>query len=301
MRVVPRSSFRGSAPPAPAPYAAAAEADFADAKAYLSSVKARQMAENNLNRELQRRGRALMDKLLQRHLEQRSPGEAADPVKSGTGVERPDLRVHRRRLETTFGTVGVKRVCYARPGHASLHPLEATLNLPPERYSLEVRHRVAETASSGSFDNALHELSRHTGAEAPKRQAEQLAVRAAEDFDAFNEAHRAAAGEPRPEGSVVVLTFSNENHLLPPRPQLRAHPYARHHHNVHCELLRSTRPVRAGFSATATNTEHRFQQRGAQDGNADIYQEAANDRVDAGLNPRDSPFPRRQREPKFGR
>ncbi len=48
----------------------------------------------------------------------------------------------------------------------------------------------------------------------PKRQAEQLAVRAAEDFDAFYEARRAAAGEAGPEESVVVLTFDGKGVVL---------------------------------------------------------------------------------------
>ena len=48
----------------------------------------------------------------------------------------------------------------------------------------------------------------------PKRQAEQLLVRAAEDFDAFYEARRAAEGEPPPEGSVVVLTFDGKGVVL---------------------------------------------------------------------------------------
>ena len=68
--------------PAPAPYAAA-EAAFAEAKAYLSSREAQQMSESNLERELQRRGQELMRKLLQGHLEQRSPGEAAGPGHGG--------------------------------------------------------------------------------------------------------------------------------------------------------------------------------------------------------------------------
>ena len=46
-----------------------------------------------------------------------------------------------------------------RAGHDSLHPLDAALNLPPERYSLEVRRRVAVAAASRSFDEALFELS----------------------------------------------------------------------------------------------------------------------------------------------
>ena len=189
MRAVPPRA----APPAPAPYAKA-ETAFAETKAYLSSREALQMSESDLERELHhRRGQELIRKLLQ---------------------GRSERRVHGRRLETTFGTVQVERLGYARAGHDSLHPLDAALNLPVERYSLEVRRRVAEAAASRSFDEALFELSRHTGAEVPKRQAEQLAVRAAEDFDAFYEARRGTAGEPAPEESVVVLTFDGKGVVL---------------------------------------------------------------------------------------
>ena len=116
-------------------------------------------------------------KLLERHLDQRSPGEAAGRVEGGDGVERSARRLHDRQLETTFGTVTVERLGYAHPGHDSLHPLDASLNLPAERRSLEVRRRVAEAAASRSFDEALFELSRHSGAQVPKRQAEQLVAR----------------------------------------------------------------------------------------------------------------------------
>ena len=209
MRIVAHRAL----PSAPAPYASA-DALFADAKAYLSSREALQMSESDLERELHRRGQELVRKLLQGHLDQRSPGEAAGPVEGADGVERSERRVHDRRLETIFGTVEVERVGYAHPGHDSLHPLDASLNLPAERYSLEVRRRVAEAAASRSFDEALYELSRHTGAQVPKRQAEQLAVRAAEDFDAFYEARRAAAGEAPPDESVVVLTFDGKGVVL---------------------------------------------------------------------------------------
>ncbi len=202
-----------AAPPAPSPYASA-DVVYADAKAYLSSREAMRMSESDLERELHRRSQELVRKLLQGHLDQRGPGEAAGPVKGADGVERGERRVHGRRLETIFGTVDVKRAGYARPGHDSLHPLDASLNLPPERYSLEVRRRVAEAAASRSYDEALSELSRHTGAEVPKRQAEQLVARAAEDFDAFYAARRAAAGEPAPEESIVVLTFDGKGVVL---------------------------------------------------------------------------------------
>ena len=107
MRAVPPRA----APPDPAPYAAA-EAAFAAAKAYLCSREARQMSESDLERELHRRGQELMRKLLQGHLDQRSPGEAAGPV-AGDEVERSERRVHERHLETTFGTVQVERLTRA--------------------------------------------------------------------------------------------------------------------------------------------------------------------------------------------
>ena len=102
-----------SAASVPAPYAAA-DAVYADAKAYLSSREAQQMSESDLERELNRRGQELMRKLLQGHLDQRSPGEAAGPVEGADGVERSERRLHDRQLETTFGTVTVERLGYAR-------------------------------------------------------------------------------------------------------------------------------------------------------------------------------------------
>ena len=94
------------APPDQTPYAVA-EAVFADAKAYLSSREARQMSESELERELHRRGQELMRRLLQGHLDQRSPGKVAGPVEGADDVERLPQRVQERHPETTFGTVQV--------------------------------------------------------------------------------------------------------------------------------------------------------------------------------------------------
>lgn len=203
---------RNDAPPQ-VPYAEA-KAAFAQATEYLSSKQAHKMSESELERELNRRGQELMRKLLQGHLEQRGPGEAAGPVEGADGVERPERRLHERSVETIFGTVTVERAGYASPEHNSLHPLDAALNLPPERYSLEVRRRVAEAAASRSFDESLDALSRNTGATVPKRQAEELAVRAAQDFDAFYEARREAAEQPGTEGAVLVLTFDGKGVVM---------------------------------------------------------------------------------------
>ena len=114
-----------TAPPDHAPYAVA-EAVFADAKAYLSSREAQQMSESELERELDRRGQELIRRLLQGHLDQRTPG---GPVEGVDDVERSQRRLQERHPETTFGTVQV-----ARPGgsRSSMAPRRSsTARAPP--------------------------------------------------------------------------------------------------------------------------------------------------------------------------
>ena len=123
-----RDVAHSAASPDQAPYAVA-EAIFAEAKAYLSSREAQQMSESELERELHRRGQELMRRLLQGHLAQRTPGEAAGPVEGADDVERSQRRLQERHPETTFGTVQV-----ARPGgsRSSMAPRRnSTSRAPP--------------------------------------------------------------------------------------------------------------------------------------------------------------------------
>ena len=61
--------------------------------AYLSSREAQQISESELERELYRRGQALIRRLLPRHLDHRTPGEAAGPVEGVDDVERSQRRL----------------------------------------------------------------------------------------------------------------------------------------------------------------------------------------------------------------
>jgi hypothetical protein len=101
------------------------------------------------------------------------------------GIARTHARLTHRHLETLFGTVTVGRLGYEKPGVTRLHPLDGALNLSPDLYSHGVRHRVAAEAAKMSFDEVVASLVATSGASVPKRQAEQLAARAAIDFDAF--------------------------------------------------------------------------------------------------------------------
>lgn len=198
----------------PEPFAGADD-QYAGVKQYLASPEVQGMSESDVERELQKRGQELLRQLLQAHLTTRGPGAAVGPVHDAGGVERPERRWHARALETVFGTVDIERVGYGRAGEESLHPLDGQLNLPPERYSLEVRRRVAEEAAKLSFDEARRTLERHTGAAVPKRQMEELVQRAAQDFDAFYEARRgAAAGEAEEARSILVITVDGKGVVM---------------------------------------------------------------------------------------
>ena len=183
--------------PEPADPFAACHARFEQVLQVAGSQETQQMKHSDLERLLAEEGQELMRQLYQACLDQRAQAEVNDEVVDAQGKQRTRQRTQRRELETIFGTVEVGRTGYGAEGEASLHPLDAQLNLPDERYSLEVRRRVALEASKNSFDETVETLSRYTGAEIGKRQVEELVGRAAQDFDAFYEQrhHQAAAAE----------------------------------------------------------------------------------------------------------
>ena len=174
---------------------------------YLDSAEANTMTHSDLERELEKRGRELMRQMLQEHLDRRGPGHCQEPVCGADGIERRHQRPQQRELETVLGTVSVDRTGYGQPGVDSLHPLDGELNLPDERYSLELRRRVAEETAKGSFDQSLESITANTGAHLAKRQLEELAMRAAHDFDAFYaQRHMTDAGGIDSAALLVIST-----------------------------------------------------------------------------------------------
>jgi len=172
------------------------------------------MGHSELERELEKRARELMRTLMQEHLDSRSPGRCEQSVCGVDGIERTRVRVQQRKLETIFGTVGASRAGYGQEGVNSLHPLDAELNLPPERYSLELRHRVAEEAAKNSFDETVETIAKTTGGHVPKRQVEELTKRAAQDFDAFYKMRQCKPGSDEATGPVLVITADGKGVVM---------------------------------------------------------------------------------------
>jgi hypothetical protein len=146
------------------------------------------MSHSELERVIELDGREILRCLFQAHLDLRSADEADGPV---IGAEddaaRRRGRKRERQLEVVFGTVTVERYGYTQPEEPSLFVLDGYLNLPPELYSFGLRRKVAVEAAKVSFDEVVGSVERDTGVTVPKRQVEQLARRAAVDFDAFYE------------------------------------------------------------------------------------------------------------------
>ena len=163
--VIPRIAPRGPAP-------CAAEAVFAETRAFLSSREARQMSEGDLERELHRRRQELVRKLLQEHRGQRSPREAAGPVEGasagGGGHECSERREHERHTENDLphSADSASGVCAARSrrsASARCRAEPAAAPLPCRGASPDDhRDRLAGTAAHGACSSTALDII-HTG------------------------------------------------------------------------------------------------------------------------------------------
>lgn len=185
---------------------------FEEITSFLESDDAMTLTHSELETRLEREGRELMRLLYQDHVDARGGGPAAEAVVCAEGVERTHVRMRERTLRTVFGPVEVARFAYGGRELESLFPLDAQLNLPPESYSFGLRRKVALVAAKVSFEDVVAEVAEATGVTVPKRQVEELARRAAVDFDAFYEQRRPAANERT--GPVLVLTTDGKGIVM---------------------------------------------------------------------------------------
>lgn len=203
-------------PVPPDPYERSTQ-QFGAIREFAGSGKANEMTQSELERELEERVRELKRQLLQDHLDHREGGRALQAVTDAEGRERKVERGHERTLRTSFGAVNVARFGYGAAGAESLHPLDGELNLPPDGYSLELRRQLAREAARGSFGEAVEAIHERTGVLVPKRQAEQLAIRAAEDFEEYYAAKQALETlEPPCQEPVLVLSLDGKGIVMRP-------------------------------------------------------------------------------------
>lgn len=159
---------------------------FQSIQGWLDGADSSGLDHGELEAQLDTRGRELLRQLLQDHLELRAVREERIVVHDRDGTRRPRTEAgHARVLATIFGEVTVTRLAYRAVGEVNLHPADAVLNLPVEKHSHGLRQLAAIESSRGSFDGAVDAIERASGQHLGKRQVEDLAGRAAVDFEAF--------------------------------------------------------------------------------------------------------------------
>lgn len=205
----------------------------------------------DMERLLAKDGTELLRGLLQGYLDQRAAMEPEVEVVGDDGVGRPHVRLSQRAVETPFGEVQLTRRLYRAVGVPARAPLDAALGLPDEKYSHEVRRIAAETSARVSFDEVVELFDNHTGAKVPKRQVEALAVRAAQDFDAF---YADRLQEPETTDALLVLSFDGKGIAMrhadlreATRKAAAATPRA-----LHTRLAKGEKPNRKRMAQVAT-------------------------------------------------
>ena len=173
----------------------------------LSSGDAMNMPLEQIERMLATGGRELLRSMMQAHFDLRSAQERRVEVEGADGTERTQVRAGSRKVETTFGEVALERNLYQAPAVAGLAPLDAAMALADDKYSYGVRRIVAEESARASFDEVVELVTKQSGADVPKRQVEELAVRSAQDFDAF---YGDRLCEAEPTTDLLNLSFDGK-------------------------------------------------------------------------------------------
>ena len=184
--------------------------------AELQSTKMLSAEHSEVESFVQKQGRELERLLYQAHLDLREARERPVPVRGADEVERTYRRPSGRPLGTILGRVMVSRLAYQALGVVGLHPMDAALNLPPELYSHGMCRFVAEHTAMMAFDDVVGELLTATGTAVGKRQVEEIAVRAAVDFEAFYQQRRAANDVLEETKDLLVLTFDGKGIVMVP-------------------------------------------------------------------------------------
>ena len=188
---------------------------FRELEDWLSSEEAAGLQHADLEEQLETRGRELERRLLQDRLDASAAAEVRrHDVTGPDGAARTRAERGRTRpLMSKSGQVTVSRIAYRSPGLCNVHPGDAALNLPEEKHSHGLRKLAAIEPARGSMDDAGGAIARATGVRIGKRQAEELARRAAAHVEEF---YARRLLEDAEEGCPLILTFDGKGIVMLP-------------------------------------------------------------------------------------
>ena len=157
--------------------------------AKISSTEFAGASFGDVEAEIHKNGMEVLRKMAQGYLNQSSSEEVKQDFVVG---EDGETRTHRkancsRKIESKFGEVAVERIGYRGPELNSVFPLDAQLNLPPNKYSHGLQDEVAHLVAVESFDETLESLERQGGGILPKRQLQGVCAELVQDFEEYYE------------------------------------------------------------------------------------------------------------------
>ena len=192
-----------------------ADTRYAAIKDFLAGSQAMELTHTELETWLQDTGRQLLRHLYQDHLDLRALRELRqEGVIDAEGMPHNAVeKDHQRTLTTIVGDVVVRRKAYRHDGCPNLYPADAQLNLPQEQFSLGLRQRAAIEAARGSFEEAQAAIHKSTGQHVGKRQVEELAQRAAQDFSDF---YAQAPHQPTDSADILALSVDGKGIVMRP-------------------------------------------------------------------------------------
>jgi hypothetical protein len=158
---------------------------------WLTTKETLTMAVHDVEREVVERGREILRRAMQAHLNARGNGDVGTSVEVQEEDRNALMFTHRRQADrslfTAFGPVEVQRLAYSLPGHSGLCPVDSILQMPIRRYSYEVQRHMAREAVRGPYGEAVKTLAAYTGRTVSKRTVEDVVMDVSMDFDAFYE------------------------------------------------------------------------------------------------------------------
>jgi hypothetical protein len=191
-----------------------ARAEFEDLVELLESSATVSMTHSQVESLISERGTELMRRLFQGYLNSGGLGEAQRDVISEDGIVQTHVRVRKRRVMSKFGPVELPRTGCGSREQSPVYPRDGELNLPEDSYTFGTRKRVAAEAAKNSFDEAVNSIKETTGADVPKRQAEELVRRSAVDFDAFCRGRETIALVEEETGPIVVISADGKGVVM---------------------------------------------------------------------------------------
>ena len=174
--------------------------------AKISSVEFAGASFGDIEAEIHKNGMEVLRKIAQGYLNQSSSLEVKLDFVVG---EDGEARTHRktncsRKIESKFGEVIVERIGYRGSELNSVFPLDAQLNLPPNKYSHGLQDEVAHLVAVESFDETQESLERQGGGILPKRQFQGVCAELVQDFEEFYEQPK----EPSIVGEEKILVIT---------------------------------------------------------------------------------------------